>query len=182
MQRFTLVTLAFFVLLSAGLPAAAQDSGWSIGVGLSGSTADPDDGEEVDFGGLTIFGRWQHKSTGWGAMAELRGGEDDDKGLTEFDYGQLNLYGTYTWRRDKTVRPFVKLGISTINVEVTDDTGDDRISQNDTSAILGAGVEIGRGRWAFHFSTDSTEARIDAIDPRENTYFGSGTFGVTYRF
>lgn len=70
-RRFGLVTLAFILLLSASLRAEAQDTGWSIGLGLTSGTARPENGREIDIGGIGLFGRWQHKNSGWGAMAEI---------------------------------------------------------------------------------------------------------------
>lgn len=175
-RRFGLVTLPLLFLMTAGPRAEAQDRGWSIGLALTGGSARPEDALEVEIAGLGLIGRWQHRSTGWGAMAEIRRGEDDET-LVEFDQGQLNLYATYTWRRQKLVRPFVKLGISSTEVEVAGGRSDD-----DTAGILGGGVEVGRGRWAFHFSIDDTEPRIDVLDPQDKTLFGTYTLGAVYRF
>ncbi|MCP4204577.1 MAG: porin family protein [bacterium] len=177
-RRFSLATFAFILFLCAGLPAIAQDTGWSIGLGLTGSaaTSEGDGVQDIDFGGITLFGRWQHQSSGWGAMAELRGGEDDES-FTELEYGQLNLYATYTWRRNKLLRPFIKFGISGTEVERVGG-----VSEDDSSGILGGGFEVGRGHWTFHYSIDGTETEIDLIDPRERTSFGSSTIGATFRF
>ncbi len=176
MRRFGLVTLAFILVLSADLRAEAEDTGWSIGLGFASGDAVPENGQEIEIDGIGLFGRWQHESTGWGAMAEIRAGEDDER-FTEFDYGQLNLYATYTWRRKKPARPFVKFGISNTDVELAGGASDD-----DTARALGAGVEVGRGRRAFHFSIDDTEATVDVIDPRDKTLFGTYTVGAVFRF
>ena len=176
MKPLGLATLGFIFLLSSSLPALAQDSGWSLGLGLAGATADADNGEEIDFGGVALFGRWQHDKSGWGAMAELRG-FDDDESFIELEAGQLNLYGTYTWRRNKVARPFVKLGLASVTASLTDGPDSD-----DTGGVFGAGVEVGRGRWAFHFSFDATEVQLDVIDPDHKTNFSSSTLGVTLRF
>lgn len=132
-RGFGLVTLAFLFLVSADLRVEAQDSGWSIGLGLTSGNARPENDKEIEIAGIGLFGRWQHQSTGWGAMAEIRGGEGDES-FTEFDYLQLNLYATYTWRRKKLIRPFVKLGISNTDVELAGGASDD-----DTAGILGGG-------------------------------------------
>ena len=103
MRQISLTTLTFIFLLCAGLPAIAQNTGWSIGLGLSGSTAVASESfgvQGINFGGIALFGRWQHQRSGWGAMAEFRGGEDHESS-TDLEYGQLNLYAAYTWRRDK---------------------------------------------------------------------------------
>lgn len=178
LRSLGLATVALIVILSAGLPAAAQNTGWSFGLGLSSGEAaeDNDDVDDIELESLTLFGRWQYDRNGWGAMAELRGGEDDERGI-EFDYRQLNLYATYTWRQDRLVRPFIKFGLSNTDVDLVRGP-----SEDDTAPILGGGLEVGRGRWSFHWSIDGTDPDIALIDPGEDSGFGHSTVGATYRF
>ena len=106
-------------------------------------------------------------------MAEIRDGEDDEDFIIELDYTQLNLYATYTWRRDELARPFVKFGLSNTDVEFTGGA-----SEDDTALIVGGGVELGRGRWAFHASIDATEPEFGSVD----TEVSHLTLGAIFRF
>lgn len=154
------------------VPAAAQDKGFSVGLGYTMGEASSDGDPDTDLTGFALLGRWQHNTMGWGAMAEIRDGEDDED-FTDFDFNQINLAGTYTWLRDGMVRPFVKVGVAKSEVDF-----DGGPSEDDTALLVGGGVEIGSGRWAFHAGLDMTEPEFAGDDVEVTTL----TLGGVFRF
>ena len=178
MRRTAVCVLVILVMaLSGSILAAERKHG--VGIGLVSSSVEDEDGTvEVDFTGLTLFGKIGITEN-WGILVSYRDMEDDEDLLfgEEDEYTEIGVHGAYMWRPDNKVRPHVKFGFVRTELEVSapgflpaDDDG--------TGFSVGGGLEAGSEKIAFFGEMDVAVVELFDVD----FDFVSVTLGVIFKF
>lgn len=179
MNRRHLIALTAIVWLAGSCGAVAAERKHMVGFGLDTAVVDVDSfPDSIDFTGFSVFGKFGITKN-WGILFSYRDMEDDENlAAGEKDtYTQIGVYGVYMWRPDKKVRPHVKFGVSSVDLDV-EVPGFFTASDDDTAFSFGGGLEAGSQKVAFFGDYDFTTVDLFGLD----TDTADLTLGVVFRF
>ena len=163
-------------------PAFGKDGRSGVGVGYNTGTVDSDIFiTDFDFVGFNVFYKWGI-SDRWGVLVSFRDMEDDESFAPgeELEYTQIGVHAVIMWRHGNRVRPHVKFGIASTDMDFT--SGGLTVSDDDVTFSFGGGLEAGSDKVAFFGDFDYTEPELNSGFGEFDFEVANLTLGIIFKF